>query len=572
MALFTPSINSHCLNLLSSPRLIQGARQSKALNNILYYFASLAMMILVIMLVCFSLPAFAATTIPFTINLSKAVNVTGTPQIALDIDGITPPRYATYTSGSGTSTLTFTYTMVAGDVDLDGITLTTSIDLNGGTIKDLVGNDLSPLTFTAPNTTNVKVNYPSLGMDFIYDSDGRYTLNGTIYNDLTSFLSAASGTFTRASVGTDYDSAGVLQTSASGIPRFDYDPATHAAKGILIEESRANLLTNSGSPSSWAAGIYHATVGSTAYNAPNGAALAREIISTATDGMVPSNAVTGAFTTYTVSIYAKKGVGNGFRIEAVAGIDSAFSGAYAKFDFSTNTASLDGAYTGKITGISASMQDVGNGWFRCIFTYSITGTSFTNGFYQRFHPLLSTGVVGNSVILWGYQLEQATFATSYIPTTSAAVTRAADVLTIPTGSWYNSTEGAFYAAVNPGSNAANETWVSFLQGNLSTDSQFIFREGGNLNAFNFTGGTGGRITGSVAYASAAKAAFGYKNADMGYSVNGNMTTATYNMPVGLSSLRIGAFSTGNRYLNGWEKSFKYYPLRVSNAQLQLMTQ
>jgi hypothetical protein len=82
-------------------------------------------------------------------------------------------------------------------------------------------------------------------MDFIYDADGRYTLNGTSYNDLTSFLTAAGGTFARASVGSYFDSTGVLQTASSDVPRFDYDPVTHAQKGILIEESRANFILRS---------------------------------------------------------------------------------------------------------------------------------------------------------------------------------------------------------------------------------------------------------------------------------------------------------------------------------------
>jgi len=82
-------------------------------------------------------------------------------------------------------------------------------------------------------------------MDFIYDADGRYTLNGTAYNDLTSFLGASGGTFSRASIGTYFDSSGVLQTTPSGTPRFDHDPVTHAPKGILIEETRTNLIKRS---------------------------------------------------------------------------------------------------------------------------------------------------------------------------------------------------------------------------------------------------------------------------------------------------------------------------------------
>lgn len=162
--------------------------------------------------------SWAATSIPFIVTMSEAVNVTGSPRIVLDVDGTT--RYATYSAGTGTASLTFTYTATAGDVDLNGIGISsTSVDLNGGTVTDLNGNPLTNLTFTAPaNMASVNVNYPSLSMDFIYDSDGRYSLNGMVYNDLTSFLTAAGGVFTRASTASYYNSAGTLQTAASGTP------------------------------------------------------------------------------------------------------------------------------------------------------------------------------------------------------------------------------------------------------------------------------------------------------------------------------------------------------------------
>ncbi len=189
--------------------------------------------------------AFAAINIPFTINLSEAVTVTGTPRIAVDVGGNT--RYATYTSGTGTNALTFTLSPTIGDVDLDGVTVSSPIDLNGGTIKDTAGNDAN-LTFTPPNTTGIKINYPSLGMDFTNGATGRYTLNGTVYNNLSSFLTASGGTFARNSIGTYFDSTGTLRTAAANAPRFDYDPVTHAAKGILIEEQRTNEIRYSASP------------------------------------------------------------------------------------------------------------------------------------------------------------------------------------------------------------------------------------------------------------------------------------------------------------------------------------
>lgn len=178
----------------------------------------------------------AAINIPFTINLSENVTVTGTPRIAVDVSGNT--RYATYTSGTGTNALVFTpddWRCRSGWRCF--LPLSNSM---AKTTKDTAGNDAT-LTFTPPNTSGIKINYPSLGMDFTNGTSGRYTLNGTVYNDLSSFLTALGGTFVRNSIATYYDSTGILQTASANTPRFDYDPVTHAAKGILIEESRTNL-------------------------------------------------------------------------------------------------------------------------------------------------------------------------------------------------------------------------------------------------------------------------------------------------------------------------------------------
>lgn len=91
----------------------------------------------------------------FTVNFAENIVVTGLPQITLDVGGT--PRYAIYTSGTGTNALVFRYTVNPGHLDSNGIESSSPLDLNSGTLKDQAGNDVSPLTFTPPNTTGVIV-------------------------------------------------------------------------------------------------------------------------------------------------------------------------------------------------------------------------------------------------------------------------------------------------------------------------------------------------------------------------------------------------------------------------------
>ena len=77
--------------------------------------------------------------IEVSVTFSETVLVTGTPQIALTIGSDT--RQATYQSGNSTTTLVFAYTLATGDEDSDGISIAAdALALNGGTIKDAIGN------------------------------------------------------------------------------------------------------------------------------------------------------------------------------------------------------------------------------------------------------------------------------------------------------------------------------------------------------------------------------------------------------------------------------------------------
>ncbi len=541
----------------------------------LYRFRQLAPLIMVIFI---TFPAYAAVNIPLTVNLSETVNVTGTPRIAVDVGGTT--RYATYTSGTGSNALTFTLSPQTGDVDLDGVTVSSPIDLNGGTITDTKGNNAA-LTFTPPGTTNVKVNYPSLGMDFVYDADGRYTLNGTPYNDLSSFLTAAGGSFTRASIGTYFDSTGTLQTAASGTPRFDYDPVTHAAKGILIEESRTNLLTKSSefdASSAWHA--FWISVTPDTLIAPDGTSTADLVIENTTNNehYVENYASTTSNGTYTATIYVKA-YNTGSFVMTVIHVGLAPTTSDASFTIAGGLISPN-TRSGIVT--SSSAIHVGNGWYRCSATYTLSGTVTSHRFriYTKSHSVY-TGDGTSGIYMWGAQVEQGSFPTSYIPTTTATVTRAAENLVLPVGSWFNNSSGTLFgeaAAYNSVAVASVGSSPTFASINTSTASN-IARLGRYISA-----PSTGLFQSSVAPVtftnlglwpnnSTQKVAGSYS--ELGFSsllgTNTLNTAGAAALPGTITEMRIGQYALSG-YWSSTISKVKYYPTRITNTQLQLLTQ
>ncbi|MDH1252721.1 Ig-like domain-containing protein [Comamonas thiooxydans] len=98
----------------------------------------------------------AGDVLSFTVNASEAVFTSGSPRLAVDIGGTT--RYANFVaSSSGGSTLVFQYTVQAGDNDADGISIASSLDLNGGSFKDAAGNDLNLHLNSVGSTAGVVV-------------------------------------------------------------------------------------------------------------------------------------------------------------------------------------------------------------------------------------------------------------------------------------------------------------------------------------------------------------------------------------------------------------------------------
>lgn len=117
-------------------------------------------------------------TLSVTLNFDKTVLVTGTPKINIDVGGAT--KTATFASGNNSSALVFEYTITSTDQDTDGISISSPVDLNSGSIKGVNGNEAS-LNFTSPNSTAVLVDgiSPSIS-NLTKPSGGLYQANDYI--------------------------------------------------------------------------------------------------------------------------------------------------------------------------------------------------------------------------------------------------------------------------------------------------------------------------------------------------------------------------------------------------------
>jgi hypothetical protein len=216
-------------------------------------------------------------------------------------------------------------------------------------------------------------------------------------------------------------------------------------------------------------------------------------------------------------------------------------------------------------------------WTRITYTFTTPATCVSVRVYC-FRNSLSAAT---SVNVWGMQLEQGAFATSYVPTTTAALTRAADVATV-TGanfsSWYNAVEGTMfieYQGVNDVSGATRRAIEVGVLG--STDNRYVI----GYFATNQTRSLviAGAVTQADIYVNATqfnvvKAAVGYAANNINLAANGTIGTLDTSATIPtVSALFLGTAegSVANTVLNGHIRSFKYYPTRLRDSALQLLT-
>ena len=229
-------------------------------------------------------------------------------------------------------------------------------------------------------------------------------------------------TYTRSTTATYVGSDGYIKTAAINEPRFEYDPVTLAPLGILLEGPRTNLLTYSEQFDNPAWVKTNATI-TTGVDDPSGGTSACTMTATSTQGTLQQAPTVTVSVALTGSIWIRRRTGTG-------------------------TVSMR---VGELTLIPITVTA---SWVRVWNTNTPLSTA------GRLAIRLDTS--GDAVDIWGAQLEEAFFASSYITTTSATVTRLEDDMAISGNNftpWYNQANSAFVISSDTykADNTANTT-------------------------------------------------------------------------------------------------------------------
>jgi hypothetical protein len=383
-------------------------------------------------------------------------------------------------------------------------------------------------------------------------------------------------TFSRASTATRVNASGLIETVASNVPRLDY--LGSSCPRLLLEPQRTNLLTYSEQFNNTAYTKTNTTVTANAATSPDGYLNADSLLESSATGthQIWQRPSLTSGQSYTFSAFVKT---NGRRRVQLQSYDNSSTYAAAIYDVVSGTVVE--------TNATASIQNYGNGWYRIILTGTCptTATGYavlnlaTDSFSSATLQDSYAGDTSKGVYVYGYQQEAASYATSLIPTTTAAVTRLADACS-KTGisSLIGQTEGTLFAEfVYSGKfgSASNSSMPISIDDASGNNEAYIFINGTNNVAsgqFVVGGGFTCNITGlALTVGTRYKMAFAYKQNDFAFYINGALQGIdTSGNIAALPNLRVGNYF-GLNYIQDTISQALLFKTRLTPAQLAEIT-
>lgn len=371
----------------------------------------------------------------------------------------------------------------------------------------------------------------------------------------------------------------------TGTPATSYIPTTSTAvtrvasynsgcPSLLLEKQSTNLALYSEDFSNiyWTKNRSTVTVNSA--TSPDGTITADLLTEDSSNGTHEFISIpTVSIQAYSFSIYAKANTRT--KIQLVLAGTPFFSGGgngEASFDLSLGTV------ISAINGATGLIENVGNGWYRCTINKSSTASGVGVLAVRLLDASANSSYTGNgtsSAYYWGAQLEASTYPTSYIPTTSATVTRLADSCS-KTGisSLIGQTEGTLFVDCNA---ADLNTFkrIAISSGSYTSSVYLDFRNDGSVVASSWTS------AGLTLYITITpsnplnrnKYAIAYKSNDWAIYVNGVLAGSQSTGAASFSStLNTFEFALGgNDKFNGKVNEVLLFKRRLTNTELANLT-
>jgi len=367
-------------------------------------------------------------------------------------------------------------------------------------------------------------------------------------------------------------------------PRFDHDPLTGESKGLLIEESRTNLIEYSEDfyLSPWLknqndSNFKYLFVEENSTVSPDGKVDASKVY--ITQGMPSTGAgfieivfTLADNTIYNASIYAKKA-----EYKMLSFQFNTKDSTYSSISVDLN----DGVILSSTDVVGSSIENVGNEWYRVGFSFDSKSGGTTPRMIMQVRDDNNDANLqtNNGIYIWGAQLEAGAFPTSYIKTSGASATRSADNASI-TGenfsSWYRQDEGSIYVDSTKGNLGTNFAGYFSLHTEDFSNSEYYWLLHNSSDQFQFLVAPAiASLTDGVDVSlGSQKACVSWADDDFSMSINGGAIQSDTSGPAkkNLAGLRIGFSPYSNsHYLNSTIKKLSYYPQRLTNEQLQQLT-
>ena len=376
-------------------------------------------------------------------------------------------------------------------------------------------------------------------------------------------------------------SGGDIISYATDEPAFEFN-ADGSYKGLLVEPAATNICLQSEDLSTtWNANA-NATVTANDTTAPDGNTTADKLNDDSGGGtgsvFVYKDITVSESTKYTASVFLKADQLAFARLQTVF-YDGATSGE--QYFGLSGAGSLGTASA----GIDSSITKYPDGWYRCTITWTQGAGDTSFGFYIFVADSISTATVDldgtSSIFVWGAQVEEGPIATSYIPTTTASVTRVKDDIT-QTGaqSLIGQTEGTLYLEVDWRATSGVSQYLLSVNDGSSVNRMLIYNAssgGGQLQMFaaaNNVSLTGQGVS-STAYSGVQKIAFAYADSDFELYRNGSSissdTVGNLAALATLTDIDLGQSAGASVQANMHIRAVALYTRRLTDAEAQALT-